>query len=136
MSKKNLLTIDGIVNLLLGIILILFPASLISLLGIPETESKFYPNILGAVFFGIGISLMLERYKHLFNINGLGLGGAISINLCGGVMLAAWLLSGNLEIPTKGIIILWLVVAVLVGISFIEIKELIHLRHRGKSIQS
>jgi hypothetical protein len=52
---------------------------------------------------------------------GLGLGGAIAINLCGGGALASWLIFGNLTIPIKGRIFLWILVFLLVGISSIEL---------------
>ncbi len=134
MSKATLLTIDGIINLLLGIILIFFPSGLVSFLGIPDTQFKFYPNILGAVLIGIGIALILEKYKHLFKLTGLGLGGAICINLSGGIVLTGWLLIGKLEIPTKGFIILWLLVIGLIGISLIELFNVINSRQDGNTI--
>ena len=53
-KHKVLLFIDGIVNLLLGVILLFFPAGLLDLLGLPPTNTYFYASILGAVIFGIG----------------------------------------------------------------------------------
>ena len=60
MGKKNeiLLLIDGIINLLLGFVLLLFPFGIAKFIEIPESESSFYPTILGAVIFGIGLSLI------------------------------------------------------------------------------
>ena len=52
---KTLLIVDGIVNLILGILLILFPFGIAQVLGVPQSISNFYPTILGAVLFGIGI---------------------------------------------------------------------------------
>jgi hypothetical protein len=118
MSSSTLLTIDAIINLALGILLGIFPQSLIAALGIPDTTAAFYPSILGAVLFGIGIALIVERVR---GSSGLGLTGAVSINLCGGLVLAAWLLLGPLEIPLRGRIILWGLVTVLVGISSLEL---------------
>jgi hypothetical protein len=50
----------------------------------------------------------------------LGLGGAIAINLCGGLVLAVWLLSNKLSLPLRGQIFLWSLVMLLVGISVLE----------------
>jgi hypothetical protein len=50
----------------------------------------------------------------------LGVGGAIAINLCGGLCLAGWLVFGGLEIPLRGQLFLWGLAVVLVGISAIE----------------
>jgi len=118
MSSNVLLTIDAVINLVLGILLVIFPKNLVAVLGIPNTDSAFYPSILGAVLFGIGIALVYERYR---GFNGLGLAGAISINMSGGVVLAGWLLSGRLMLPLRGLVFLWALVIILIGISSFEL---------------
>ena len=80
-TKNQLLIVDGIVNLILGILLIFFPAELMSVFDLPEVETFFYVNILGGVLFGIGVALLLERFSDRFMARGLGIGGAIMINL-------------------------------------------------------
>ena len=52
---------------------------------------------------------------------GLGLGGAFAINLCGGLVLTAWLIFGQLDIPTGGRIFMWILAATLVVVSTIEL---------------
>ena len=126
-SERFLLLIDAIINLLLGVLLIFFPSSLVDALGVPRATSAFYPSILGAILFGIGIALLFQR-----NIGcGLGLCGAISINLCGGIVLGLWLLLGDLELPLRGLVFLWALVVVLVGISTIEILAIRHRQDTG-----
>lgn len=93
MKRNILLGTDAVVNLLLGAVLVAFPARLIEALGIPTTDSAFYPSILGAV----------------------------TVNLCGGIVLAVWLVAGGLDLPTRGLILLWLLVVVLVGLSGLEL---------------
>ena len=88
-KQRALLTLDGIVNLILGSLLLFFPAGLAAWLGLPETRSYFYASILGAVLVGIGLALMLERYGTSWEMRGLGLHGAIAINLCGGVRFSS-----------------------------------------------
>ena len=95
----------------------LFPAGLVSTLGLPATNTSFYPSILGAVLFGIGIALLVERRAG----GGLGLRGAVAINLSGGVVLVFWLLFGHLLLPVRGLVFLWALAAVLVGISTVEL---------------
>ena len=118
MRSSVLLTIDAAINLVLGILLILFPKGLVILLGVPESESPFSPAILGAVLFGIGIALLIERFR---GSGGLGLLGAVSINLCGGIVLAGWLLFGNLDLPLRGLVFLWVLAIILVSISAFEL---------------
>jgi hypothetical protein len=52
---------------------------------------------------------------------GLGLAGAIAINLCGGLVLLGWLIFGNLNLPLRGNLFLWLIAIILVGISSVEL---------------
>ena len=121
MRDDLLLTIDGVVNLALGLLLLFFFPGVVSALGIPPAESRFYPSILGAVLFGIGVALVLESRGKDRSLPGLGFLGAIAINLCGGGVLAGWLISGSLEIPLRGKVILWVVAIVVLGLSLVEI---------------
>ena len=67
------------------------------------------------------MALLLECSRRPKGIIGLGLGGAIAINLCGGVVLAMWLASGKLMIPLHGLVFLWSLVVLLFGISVTEL---------------
>lgn len=120
-KQKLLLTIDGIINLFIGILLLLFPLGMAEFLGVPRTELDFYPTILGAVIFGIGIALFIERFGFSKKIRGLGLGGAIAINFCAALALFFWLISTPMNIPTMGYIILWTIVAIVFLVGIIEI---------------
>jgi hypothetical protein len=100
------------------VILLAFPAGLVEWLGIPPAAPAFYPGILGAVLFGIGLALLIEAGTQ--RGGGLGLRGAVAINLCGGVVLGAWLVFGNLALPVRGVVVLWALVVVLVGLSTLE----------------
>ena len=52
---------------------------------------------------------------------GLGLGGAVAINLSGRLVLILWLMFGDLNIPLRGHISLWSLAIILVGISLFEL---------------
>jgi hypothetical protein len=123
MGKKHeiLLTIDGVINLVLGILLLLFPVGMAEMVGVPKSPMNFYPTILGAVIFGIGIALLIERYGFSRNIRGLGLGGAIAINVCGAIALLIWLLCFPLDIPLRGYVILWSLAIVVLLVGIVEI---------------
>jgi len=118
---RILLAIDGSVNLLLGILLLSFPAGLVEILGLPSTNTYFYASILGGVIFGIGVALLVELWGAPRKVRGLGLGGAIAINICGSAVLIGWLIAGNLVLPLRGQIILWIVAVVVLGIGMIEL---------------
>lgn len=119
-THRILLASDGIINLILGILLLLYPAGVVDFLGLPSTDSYFYPTILGGVIFGIGIALCVELFISP-KIHGLGLAGAISINFAGGLVLLYWLIFTRLDIPLKGFITLWIVAILVLGIGVIEV---------------
>ena len=119
--RKTLLIIDGLINLILGMVLLIFPSSLVAYLGVPAAQNAFYPNILGGVLIGIAIALFLESLSTSDNTSGLGLLGAVVINLSAGLVLGAWLLWGDLELPLRGSVFLWSLVILLVGISSTEL---------------
>jgi len=122
MKDKNLLLIvDGIINLVLGILMLFFPAQTIHTFNLPKADNNFYINILGGVLFGIGVALLLERFSDRLHISGLGIAGAIAINLCGSGALIAWLLFGNLNLSLGGSILLWGIALIVLGIAIIEI---------------
>ncbi len=120
-GPNTFLLIDGIVNLILGILLLLFPLGVAEILGIPQPQSNFYPTILGGVIFGIGIALLLEACGQPRGIRGLGLGGAVVINFCGAGVLALWLVFEPLILPRRGLIILWVVAIAVLGIGILEV---------------
>ena len=120
-DKFVLLTIDGIINLALGILMLFFPTQMIQTFDLPKADNNFYINILGAVLFGIGIALLLERFTGKLHMSGLGIAGAITINLCGSGTLIAWLLFGNLNLSLGGSILLWSIALIVLGVAIIEI---------------
>ena len=121
MNKKSILLIDAIINFFLAFLLGIFPKDVISFLGLPMVSNPFYASILGGVFFGIGIALLITRSAKNKSSDGLGLRGAIAINLSGGFVLALWLLFGSLDVPIHGKIIMWALVLILFVLSAVEL---------------
>ena len=74
----------------------------------------------------MGVALLIERYRPPLRVVGLGLGGAIAINLCGGSVLAVWLLVGSLALTALGQLAMWTLVVVLVGLSSLELYTYLH----------
>ena len=120
-KTKILLLIDGIVNLLLGILLLLFPLGIAELFGVPQPNNNFYTTILGAVIFGIGIALLIEAYGKPHGIHGLGIAGAIAINFCGAGILTVWIISDPFNLPLRGYITLWTIAILVLAIGFVEL---------------
>ena len=118
--RKALLLLDGFGNVALGLLLLVAPTAVATWLGI-TVGSVFYANLFGGVLVGIGIALLLERSQGTRATKGLGLTGALVINLCFGLVLAGWLLFGGLQLPMRGSLVLWFLVAILVGLSGLEL---------------
>ncbi len=127
LTPHVLLLLDGVINLALGLLLLFFPATWVDWLGLPPAGPAFYPGVLGGVLVGIGLALLVERSGRA---RGLGLVGAMLINLCGGFALAGWLLLGGLQLGARGTLFLWALVVLLVGISGVELCSL--RRGRGR----
>ena len=72
--------------------------------------------------------LPVERLRRGPQVSGLGLAGAVAINLCGGLVLAGWLTFAELELPPRGWLFLWALVLLLVGLSGLEIAQQIRAR--------
>ena len=109
-------------DLALGVFLVVFPRSPVIAVGIPEETPGSYAGVLGGVLFGIVLALLLEAHSGSRGI-GLGLGGAIMINSCGAFIVAGWLSLGQLALPWQGLILLWGLVELLLGISAVEAAE-------------
>ncbi len=124
MRESTLVEIDGFGNVILGLLFILLPVGLADTLGIPIDESGFYSTVLGGILIGIGIALLVERFGRGERVVGLGLVGAISINLSFGIVLGLWLLIRTVEVSRQGTVLLWLLVIILIGISSIELLSL------------
>jgi len=121
MRSSRILLADAAINLVMGALLATFPRTVVEALGVPDTDTTFYPSILGAVLIGIGVALVIEYVRRPTGPTGLGLYGAIAINLCGATFLIGWLLSGKLEIPFRGQAFLWALAVVLIAISLVEL---------------
>ena len=121
MRSSKILLVDALINLILGVLLAAFPRNVVELLGVPDTDAAFYPSILGAVLIGIAVALVVEYARSPTGPAGLGLHGAIAINLCGALFLVGWLLSGKLDILLRGEVFLWGLATLLVVISLVEL---------------
>jgi hypothetical protein len=128
-AGKILLVTDACINLLLGALLLCYSRPLAEFLGVPWTAQRLYPNLLGGVLFGIGLALLIEIQPGPNTPRGLGLAGAIAINLSGGLVLTTWLLWGNLDLPLRGKVLLWGMAFVLVVLSSLE--GIAHLQRRA-----
>ena len=118
--KHPLLLVDALINLLLGLLLLIYPQWLAEALGMPAVATSFFPNVLGGVLFGIGMALLIA-YRG--GAQGLGFDGAIAINLCGAGVVVGWLVFAPDAIPPRGRVTLWIIAVIVIGIGLIELRQ-------------
>jgi hypothetical protein len=118
--SRALLLVDAIINLVLGVLLLLYPQWLGEALGMPPVTTTFFPNVLGGVLFGIGLALVIA---FLGGTQGLGLDGAVAINLCGAGVVAGWLIFSPRAIPSRGRITLWIIALLVIGVGLVELQH-------------
>ncbi len=85
-----------------------------------STVASYRPwRVLGPML--IGVALLIERYGFEKGVRGLGLGGAIAINICGSLVLLGWLIFAPPAIPLRGSILLWGIGILVLGIGLVEL---------------
>lgn len=102
-----------------GLALLLFPLLFCKVFGLPRPNTGFWPRILGASFLGQAGALFLEGAVP--NTHGLGLGGALTINLSIAAILASMIILGAVGEKRRAQALLWLLVVVLVTLSLFEL---------------
>lgn len=118
---QQLLWLETLLKFSAGLLLVLAPLSAIRLLGLPRTESGFWPRLVGTLLVGLAVALFLEGST---GAHGLGLAGCIVINLLGASVLASSLLVEAGPPSARGRGITWAVVLILVLLSILEIANL------------
>lgn len=118
---QQLLWIETLLKLSGGIVLIAMPRLAIKLLGLPFGDNAFWPRLLGGVLIGLAGAFYMEGA--VAGSKGLGLGGAILINLAAAGAVAGHIVLNRSSGASRGRLILWLLVALLFLLSLIEIAH-------------
>ena len=116
--KSKLLISDAMIDLLIGLALVIFPVKIIEFFGLPMFENPFYVIMLGSMLVGIAVALLIDCFTP--ELQGLGLFGAIIINLCVSIVLLICLATGILNIALKAKIGVILLIIILIGLSCLE----------------
>jgi len=119
---QQLLWIETLLKLSGGLVLLLTPMTAITVLGLPRTDSGFWPRLLGAVLIGLAAATFLEgRFGGASR--GLGIAGCLLVNLAAATMVSAMLVLGTASRTKRGVVVLWLLVAALLLLSSFEIAH-------------
>jgi hypothetical protein len=118
----QLLWIELVMKLAGGLILLTIPLTTIKVLGLPRSETPFWPRLLGAVLLGLATATFMDASVRLGH--GLALGGSFAINVVSALTLGAILTLQKGPTPLRGRIVLWGLVAVLIVLAFLQIAYL------------
>ncbi|MDJ0627585.1 MAG: hypothetical protein QNJ44_04945 [Rhodobacter sp.] len=120
LHRRRLLALASVINIVLGVCLLAIPGQTIRFFGLPEVDTYFYVTVLGAVLLGIGIALWIER-RNEDRWRGLGLFGAVIINILGAGTVLVWLLVDPFNLPMHGYVVLWAVALTVLGTGIVEL---------------
>lgn len=118
---QQLLWLETLLKLLPGLLLATAPLTTLRLLGLPRPETGFWPRLLGALLIGLAAATFIEGTSRG---HGLGMAGVVVINLCSAAMLGSLLALDKGPVSTRGRIIVWGVMAILIVISIVEIAHI------------
>jgi hypothetical protein len=119
---QQLLWIETLLKLSAGLVLVLAPLSTIKLLGLPRTETGYWPRLLGSVLIGLAGALFVEGSA--LGSQGLGLAGCVIVNFCAVLMMGSLLALEAGPASTRGRAVVWALVVLLVFLSVLEIINL------------
>lgn len=119
---EQLLWIEFLTKVAVGIPLLLTPRVLAHVLGLPPAESPFWPRLIGGLLIGLAMAALIEvRFKSSM---GLGLAGAVAMNVATAATIGSLLIMGQGGPTRRGHFTLWLVAAVLMIQALVEIAWL------------
>lgn len=120
--RDQVLTVEALLRGAIAALLIVLPKSVIGALGLPRAEQSFWPRLLGAVFAGMAAAAYIEGHFKLQS--GLGLGGAVAINIATAFAILTGLVVGGLDIPRRGRLLLWISSAALIVLALFELAAI------------
>ena len=106
--KELVLWSDAGLRLTLGALLVFAPRMTLTALGLPKAAETFWPRLLGTILLALAAGAIVDgRWP---GKGGPSLGGFVAINLATSFALATGLVVGQLEIPKRGRLLMWLAV--------------------------
>lgn len=118
---QQLLWLETLLKLAGGVLLLLAPLTTIRALGLPASATGFWPRVVGALLVGMAVATYIEGAWT--GSRGLGLAGLVVINLTGAAVIALAALLGHAAPTRRGAFALWVLVALLVSLSLLEIAQ-------------
>ena len=109
----------------IGLIMIFVPITAAKIAGLPHGNSAFWPRLFGAALLSIAAAFALEGYTQIntkITASGLGLGGAIIINLVTILSLLGTLIFKGVS-SRRGLLLIWVLTLLLAFLMLFEIAN-------------
>jgi hypothetical protein len=123
--SDQLLWFETLLKGSIGLILIFLPITAARMAGLPHGNVAFWPRLFGAALLGIAGAFAVEGYNlagGAIEAKGLGLGGAVIINLTTIVSLFGTLIFSAVA-TRRGKVLIWLMILVLLFLTLFEIGQ-------------
>jgi hypothetical protein len=117
----ELLWIETVLKLASRLALSLAPLLIIKALGLPPSQSTFWPRLLGALLIGLAAATFLQGVWP--EARAIGLAGCILINLTSAAIITVLAVLGAGAPTWRGAAVLWALVVVLIVLSLFEIAH-------------
>ena len=101
-----------------GLVLLSVPLTVIKILGLPKSETAFWPRLLGALLIGLAIATYMDASARLGH--GLGLAGSMVLNFSASFALFCMLVLGE-SATRRGRALLWALACGLLVLALVEI---------------
>lgn len=118
---QQLLWLETLLKATGGVLLLLAPLTTLRAFGLPSTATGFWPRVVGALLIGMAAAIYIEGAWP--GSQGLGLAGLVAINLTGAGVIALAALMGRAAPTRRGTFTLWVLVALLLSLSLLEIAQ-------------
>ena len=116
---QQLLWIEIVLKTSVGALLFLVPRATAKALGLPPVAQSFWPRLVGGALLGIAAAVALGTW--LGRPGGLGLAGAVAINLTAAVVIVAELSLAKDGMAKRGRVLSWLAAG---GLGLLGLVEL------------
>lgn len=109
----------------IGLIMLFTPITAAKIAGLPHGNSAFWPRLFGAALISIAAAFAVEGYTQLnpnVTAGGLGLGGAVIINLVTILSLIGTIIFKGVT-TRRGLLLLWSLSLTLTFLMLVEIAN-------------
>ena len=109
----------------IGLVMLFVPITAAKVAGLPHGNTAFWPRLFGAALIGIAAAFAVEGYTQLnpnVTASGLGLGGAVMINLITILSLIGTIIFKGVT-TRRGLLLIWSLSLMLTFLMLFEIAN-------------